>query len=160
MHRTGIGQDSHAFCPKEEKKPLVIGGVVLSDTGGFLADSDGDIIFHALCNAITSLTGVPVLGKIAVELCKKGEKNSKIYLEKAVATLQKQKIVHVAISLEGLRPKLESALSSIRKSVADALHISIEQVGITVTSGDYLTDFGKGHGMQCLCVMTTWEKSL
>ncbi len=156
MYRTGFGQDSHAFC--KEKKPLILAGIKIAEEGGFSADSDGDLIFHTLCNAITSLTGVPILGDLAMKMCKEGEKNSRVYLEKALFTLKGQKIVHVAISLEGQKPRLEAKLSIIRKSLAEVLQIRVSQVGITVTSGDFLTEFGKGRGMQCFCVITTKEE--
>ncbi len=67
--RTGIGQDSHRFLPPGSSKPCVIGGLIFDDAPGFMANSDGDIVFHAICNAISSLTGVLILGAIADDLC-------------------------------------------------------------------------------------------
>ena len=61
--RKGIGQDSHRFLSQESTKLCVLGGLILKEVRGFLANSDGDVIFHALCNAISSLTGVIILGK-------------------------------------------------------------------------------------------------
>ena len=56
--RTGLGQDSHRFIDPESSKPCILGGVVFEGVPGLSANSDGDVIFHAICNAITSLTGV------------------------------------------------------------------------------------------------------
>ncbi len=106
--RTGIGQDSHRFLPEDSTKLCIMGGVVFEDVPGFKANSDGDVVFHAICNAISSLTGVLVLGAIADDLwAKHGITDSIVYLQEAVKTLGKQQIVHVAISLEGLRPILK-----------------------------------------------------
>lgn len=156
--RTGLGQDSHRFLPEDSTKPCIIGGVVFDDVPGLSADSDGDVVFHAICNAITSITHVPILGGIAIDLCHKdGITDSQVYLEKAMATLGKQKIAHIALALEAKRPRLQKRIPDIRKKVADVMNLDISQVGITATSGDGLTDFGLGEGIQCLCILTTEE---
>lgn len=157
--RTGIGQDSHRFLPDGSNKPCIIGGVIFDDVPGLAADSDGDVVFHAICNAITSVTHVPILGGIAIELChKEGIIDSRIYLEKALATLHHQQIEHVALTIEGKRPRLQKKIPEICQKVAAVLKIATAQVGLTVTSGDGLTSFGLGEGLQCFCIITTIEK--
>src|SRR3990167_4155946 len=89
--RVGIGKDSHRFLPPDSSKPCTLGGVIFDEVPGLAADSDGDVIFHAICNAMTSLTSVPILGEIAIELCHKdGITDSSVYVEKALETLGKQ----------------------------------------------------------------------
>jgi 2-C-methyl-D-erythritol 2,4-cyclodiphosphate synthase len=155
--RVGIGQDSHRFLPEDSAKPCVIGGVIFENTPGLAADSDGDIVLHAICNAITSLTGVPILGGLAIELCHKdGITDSRVYLEKAMQTLGHYQIAHVALSIEGKRPKFQPRIDALRAKVAEILHIDFSQVGLTATSGDGLTDFGCGDGLQCFCILTIY----
>lgn len=159
IYRTGLGQDSHRFLGPETSKPCILGGVVFENTPGFDANSDGDVIFHAICNAISSVTGVIVLGKIADELFfHSGISDSIIYLQKAYETLGNQKIVHLAISLEASRPKFLHRIDDLRTSIASALKITPSQVGITATTGEGLTDFGCGLGLQCFCILTTSEE--
>jgi 2-C-methyl-D-erythritol 2,4-cyclodiphosphate synthase len=137
--RTGLGRDSHRFLPADSAKPCVVAGVIFEDVPGLDSDSDGDVVFHAICNAITSLSGVPILGGLAKDLCRKdGITDSQVYVERAAKTLGKQEIVHVALSIEGKRPFLR-----------------IDQVGLSANSGDGLTDFGCGDGLQCFCILTT-----
>lgn len=156
--RTGIGQDSHRFLSGETTKPCVLGGVIFEGVPGFKANSDGDVIFHALCNAISSLTGVIILGKKADEILEKeGITDSRVYLEEAYKTLGNQQITHVAITIEALRPKLLDKIPNMCQNVADVLHLDIPQVGITATTGEGLTDFGCGEGIQVFCVITTVE---
>lgn len=156
MYRCGIGQDSHRFLPEGATKPCIIGGLIFEDVSGLDADSDGDVIYHAICNAITSLTGVPVLGGIAKELCNKdGITDSQIYLETALNTLVHQKIVHLAITLEGKTPYFQNKIDELRKNISSILKVRVDQVGITATSGDGLTDFGCGRGIQCFCILST-----
>ena len=156
VYRTGIGQDSHRFLPIGSSKPCVVAGVIFEGVPGLDADSDGDIVYHAICNAITSLSGVPILGGIARDLCRKdGITDSGVYVERALETLGEQKIVHVAFTIEGRRPHFEEKIGEMRRKIASLLQIEPAAVGITATSGDGLTDFGCGDGLQCFCMMTT-----
>ena len=87
--RTGIGQDSHRFLPQDSSKPCVIAGIIFEGIPGFMANSDGDVVFHAICNAITSVTGELILGAIADDLClKDGITDSEVYLAAAMNTLR------------------------------------------------------------------------
>ena len=155
-YRTGMGQDSHRFLKEITDKKCIVAGLPFEGAPGLDADSDGDVVFHAICNAITSLTHVPILGKVAIDLChKEGITNSRVYLDKAFETLGTQKIEHIALTIEGKRPKFQKKADEIRQSVATALNLSLDQVGITFTSGDDLTAFGKGEGLMCFCILTT-----
>lgn len=156
--RVGIGQDSHRFLPTYSSKPCIIAGLIFDDVPGLAADSDGDVVFHAICNAITSITGVAILGGIAIDLCHKdGITDSQVYLEKALETLQKIKIQHVALTIEAKRPRMQARNLEMRQKIASVMHLEVSQVGLTATSGDGLTDFGCGEGLQCFCVLTTVE---
>ena len=158
IFRTGIGQDSHRFLPEDSSKPCIIGGVIFDNVPGLSSESDGDVVYHAICNAITSLTGTRILGGIARDLCRKdGITDSEVYVERALKTLERQKIVHVALTIEGKRPRFEDKIEAMRKKIAHALDIRLEQVGITATSGEGLTDFGCGDGLQCICIISTAE---
>lgn len=157
--RTGIGQDSHRFLPPDSSKPCVIGGLIFDDAPGFNANSDGDVVFHALCNAITSLTGEPILGALADDLClKDGITDSEIYLKEALKTMGKQKITHASVCLEAKKPIFKERLPEMRENVARVMGLSLSQVGITVTSGQGLTDFGCGDGIQAFAMITSEEE--
>jgi 2-C-methyl-D-erythritol 2,4-cyclodiphosphate synthase len=156
--RTGLGQDSHRFLPPDSTKPCVMGGLIFDGVPGFMANSDGDIVFHALCNAISSLTGVLILGAIADDLCHKdGITDSEVYLREAMKTFGNQQISHIAISIEGKRPKVKERLLEMRENIARVMEIEVDQVGITATSGEGLTDFGCGDGVQCFAIVSTME---
>ncbi|MFN0065309.1 MAG: 2-C-methyl-D-erythritol 2,4-cyclodiphosphate synthase [Chlamydiales bacterium] len=158
-YRTGIGQDSHRFLSEEATKPCVVAGLIFHDVPGMHANSDGDVVFHAICNAISSLTGVLILGEIADKILKNtGITGSRVYLDEAVKTLGRQKIEHVALTIEGERPHFLKRNKEMRQSIADALSLDISQVGLTATSGERLTEFGCGEGLQCFCILTTCEQ--
>lgn len=156
--RTGIGQDSHRFLPPDSSKLCVIAGLIFDDAPGFNANSDGDVVFHAICNAITSLTGVLVLGGIADELClKDGITDSEVFLAEALKTLGSQKITHVAVTIEAKKPKFKQRLLEMRQNIARVMHLDVSDVGVTATSGEGLTDFGCGDGVQVFAIVTTFE---
>lgn len=156
--RVGIGQDSHRFLPSDSSKPCIIAGLIFEDVPGLSADSDGDVVFHAICNAITSITGVPILGGLAIDLCHKdGITDSQVYLERALLTLKSIKIQHVALTIEAKRPRMQERNLEMRQKIAQVMGLSVSQVGLTATSGDGLTDFGCGDGLQCFCIITTVE---
>lgn len=122
------------------------------------SDSDGDVVFHAICNAITSVTGIQILGGIADDLCQKdGITDSQVYLEKALETLQRQKIEHLAIAIEAKRPRLQRRIEEMRSKIAGLMKLQLHQVGITATASDGLTEFGLGEGIQCICIITVIE---
>lgn len=156
--RTGIGQDSHRFLSSDSSKPCIVGGLIFEDMPGFNANSDGDVVFHAICNAISSLTGILILGAIADDLClKDGITDSEVYLIEAMKTLGAQKVSHVAITIEGKKPTFKGRLLEMRANVARVMSLDISQVGITATTGEGLTDFGCGDGIQAFAIVTTEE---
>lgn len=156
--RTGIGQDSHRFLPPDSSKLCVIAGLIFHDAPGFNANSDGDVVFHAICNAITSLTGVLILGGIADELClKDGITDSEVFLREAMKTLGPQVITHVAITIEAKKPKFKNRLLEMRQNIARVMNLNLSEVGLTATSGEGLTDFGCGDGIQAFAIITTEE---
>lgn len=157
-YRVGVGQDSHRFLPPESTKLCVIGGLTFPDTPGLSAETDGDVVYHAICNAITSLTGVPILHGIALELCHKdGITDSEVFLIKALEILEPQKIQHIAFTIEAKRPNIEARGLEMRQKIATVMKLEISQVGLTVNTGSGLTDVSCGDGVHCLCLLTTYE---
>jgi len=152
--RVCIGESSHRFLPPESAKPCIIAGVTFDDTPGFQDDSDGDVVFHALCNAISSLTHVPVLCTIAQDLCSRdGITDSEVYLKEALKTLEEQKITSVSISLEAKRPTFKDHVFLMRQNISRILHLDIDAIGITAIYGDGLTDCGIGEGVRCSVII-------
>lgn len=157
--RTGIGQDSHRFLPPDAPlKTCIIAGLPFDRVPGFQANSDGDVVYHAICNAISSVTGTLILGAIADDLClKQGILDSEVYLLEAMKTLKNQKISHIAITLEGKRPKFKPRIEEMRDKIASVLSLDKSDIGITATTGEELTGFGRGEGVQCIVILTTVE---
>lgn len=152
--KVGIGQDSHEF--DKTKKGLTLAGITFKEHWAFQANSDGDVILHSLCNALLSGIGQRSFSFIANPMNEKGIKDSKKYLAKVLIEIEKQQfeINNVAISLEGSYPKFEPIIPKLKKSLAKLLNINETEIGITATSGEKLTSFGKGQGIQSVAVVS------
>ena len=145
--KTGIGQDSHRFTDKE--KPLVLAGITIPNHKGLEANSDGDVILHALFNAISSAMGNKSISNYCDKLClEKGITDSKEYIKLALDMIKAYKLNNVSISIECSTPKIEPLVDKMKQSLSQLLNITQENIGITATSGEGLTDFGKGLGIQ------------
>lgn len=154
IFRTGLGQDSHRFEDTKSDKPLVLAGVLFAGETALKGNSDADVVLHALCNAISGVSGVNILGKVSDELCQQGITDSQVYLAEAIKTLKHQRPVHISISLECLRPKITPKITEMKTNIARLMDMAIDDIGITATTGEGLTDFGKGLGIQALVVLT------
>lgn len=153
MTKTGLGQDSHAF-DSENNKPLILGGVAFDHPQGLKGNSDADVILHSLTNAISSVTGNNVIGAKADELCQKGITDSAEYLKIALTDLKDWNIQHIAISIECLTPKISAKMQELKQSIATLTGTQISDIGITATTGEGLTAFGRGEGIQALTIIT------
>lgn len=151
--RIGLGHDSHRFS--EKQKALFLGGVKISATGGLEGNSDGDVILHALTNAISSALGGGSLSTFSDAMCARGEKNSQKYLQVVLAQMRALDfaIENLAISIEGKRPKLEKHFPKIRKKLAELLKTDSAKIGLVATTGEELTSFGRGEGLQVFAVI-------
>lgn len=159
--RVGIGEDAHAFVTTGKDAlrrvpTLVIGGIKVPDHPKLKANSDGDVILHALFNAISSAMGRGSLGPTADPLCADGVTDSKQYLQLILDEMMSSgyRLGNVSISLECARPKIEPIASELKKSLSRILNLNENEIGLTSHSGDELSSYSKGDGIRCLCSVT------
>ncbi len=152
--KTGIGQDSH-HLEEGKNRPLILGGVEIPSELSLQGNSDADAVLHALCNAISGISGKVILGPYADKMCREqGITDSAVYIKEALKTLKNYKITHVSIAIECLTPKIVPHIDKMRSRIAEILNIETEDVGITATSGEGLTPFGQGKGIQAFALVT------
>ena len=153
--KTGLGLDSHRFHEDPSfEKPLILGGIEFDSELSLKGNSDADVVLHAITDAISSITGNTVIGAKADELCHEGITDSREYLKLALSDLGDVSISHVAIALECKQPKIDSIVELMRSSIAELLNIAVTDVGITATSGEGLSDVGRGLGIHCTAIVT------
>ena len=161
MIKTGIGQDSHRFESEPSQKMLMLGGIPIPDCPGLSGNSDADIILHALTNAVSAITGNNILGSISDTMClEQGITDSARYLEKAMESLGSYSLTHASITIEGKRPRLEPHIAAIKVSLARLTGLTPSDIGVTATSGESLTAFGRGEGLQAFAIVTAAHKCL
>lgn len=156
MIKVGLGQDSHRIVEASVGKPLMLGGVRFEESYALEGNSDSDVALHAVTNAVSGITGRPVIGPVADGMCQAGVTDSQAYLKVALADLMAvgYKPSHVSVSIECRKPKILPRIPELRVRLAELTGLSIADVGVTATSGEGLTDFGKGLGIQALVVLT------
>ena len=86
-------------------------------------------------------------------MCKNGITDSEEYVKEALKYLN-EKIIHISISIECKTPKISPKIEEMRKNIARILNISENSVGITATTGEGLTEFGKGNGISVFSCIT------
>ena len=166
MHMvSAIGQDSHRFdnlSPVighgDVLRPLWLGGVEFPEGPPLQGKSDADVVLHALCNAISGITGVNIIGDYADQMRHDNHIiDSASYVKEAMKYLGDAKIVHASFSIECSVPKISPLIYKIRSNIAKIIGTEVNEVCITATSGEGLTDFGRGFGIQVLCIITAMK---
>ena len=153
--KIGIGQDSHRLEGDDTNRPLILGGVEIPSEFSLLGNSDADVVLHALCNAISGISGEIIIGPYADKMCREqGITDSALYVKEALKTLKNYKITHVSIVIECFVPKIVSHIGQMRSRIAEILNIKTDDVGVTATSGEGLTSFGQGKGIQAFVSVT------
>jgi len=154
--RVGFGSDSHRF-DESGAKPLVLGGVQLSSEGGLEANSDGDVILHALFNALSQACGGESIGYYVDPLFAKGIRDSRKYLPIALDMVKAlgYRVSNIGIMIEAKRPFIPPEINKkIKRSIATLTFLDEKNIGITYTSGEGLTAFGRGEGILVQAVVS------
>jgi 2-C-methyl-D-erythritol 2,4-cyclodiphosphate synthase len=151
---TGLGYDCHAFA---EGRRLVLGGIELSHDRGLAGHSDADVLTHAIIDA---LLGAATLGDIGQHFPDSDERyrdaDSLELLRTTVAMLTHRgvSILHVDATVVIERPQLAPVREDIRRSLAEAIGISVEHVSIKATRGEGMGFVGREEGAAALAIAT------
>jgi 2-C-methyl-D-erythritol 2,4-cyclodiphosphate synthase len=152
--RVGWGFDAH---PLDGQPPLVLGGVVVSDTEGVSATSDGDVLAHAVTDAVL---GACVLGDIGEHFPSDGPAavgaDSLVLLREAVtmATAKGWQLSHVDVTVVAESIRVSPHRDEIRSRLADTMAMSVDNVSVKATTTDGLGFIGRGEGLAALAVVT------
>lgn len=160
MFRVGFGQDAHPFTD-DVTKNLVLGGIIITDHWGFEGNSDGDVVLHALCDAIEQSIGNDSFARYADPMCKeKGITDSAEYVKVALAHLDDvgYMINNVGISVECKTPKIIPHADRMKERISDLLGVAITRIGINATSGDRLTNVACGEGVSAHVIVSVVRK--
>ena len=155
MFRVGLGQDSHRFSTDPGRK-LVLAGVPIANVSGLDGSSDADVVLHALCRALEQAIGADSFSRYADEMSRNGINDSREYVKVAKSHVEAAgyRVNNVGLTIEAQRPKIEPLRPQLKESVAALLAIPVDAVGINASTGEGMTPFGKGEGIQAFAIVS------
>ena len=154
MFRIGFGYDVHSLA---EGAPLILGGVEIPWQRGLTSHSDGDVVLHALMDA---LLGAACLGDIGVHFPDTDPKykgcSSLLLLSKVGEMIRGAgyRVNNVDCTLAAQQPKVMHYIPGMREGIARVLGVAADQVNIKATTTEHLGFTGREEGMECFAVCT------
>lgn len=151
--RIGHGYDVHRFGEGSE---IVLGGVSIPFSSGFVAHSDGDVLIHSLCDA---LLGALALGDIGQHFPDNDPAyaniSSRTLLQQVVQKLGQQgyRLANADITIVAQAPKMAPHISAMRKLLASDLGVGIDAVSVKATTTEGLGFCGREEGIACHSVV-------
>ena len=151
--RIGIGYDVHAFGAGDH---VVLGGVRIAHEAGLVAHSDGDVLVHALCDA---LLGALALGDIGHHFPPTDERwrdaDSRVLLRAVAAMLDARGWHPVNVDSVTVceQPRLAPHVERMRANIASDLGIDVDAVGVKATTSEKLGFTGRGEGIAAQAVV-------
>ena len=155
--RIGMGYDVHKLT---EGRKLIIGGVEIPYEKGLLGHSDADVLLHAIMDALLGAAALGDIGKHFPDTdpAYKGISSLKL-LEHVGALLEEHYflIENIDATIIAQAPKMRPFIDTMRKNIADTLHIDLSQVNVKATTEEGLGFTGSGEGIssQAICLLTT-----
>ncbi len=149
LARTGIGYDLHRLVAG---RPLILGGVSIPHDRGLLGHSDGDVVLHALCDALLGAAGQPDIGELFPDSdpAWKGA-NSRRFIAEARARVQAAgyQVGNVDLIIHAQEPRLGPHKERLRAAIAELLEIDVSHVGLKATTNEGLDAVGRGEALAC-----------
>jgi len=151
--RIGHGFDVHKFA---KNRPLIIGGVQIPYTHGLEAHSDGDVLIHALCDALLGAAGLWDIGHhFPDDNDDYKDIDSRLLLQRVVVDLRENgwQVSNVDSTIVAQEPKLSPYIPAMREILAKDLNLSSEAVNIKATTTEQLGFTGRKEGIAAHAVV-------
>jgi 2-C-methyl-D-erythritol 2,4-cyclodiphosphate synthase len=152
--RCGIGYDLHRLA---EGRKLVVGGIELPFEKGPVGHSDGDVLAHALCDALLGAAGLGDIGTHFPDTDPKWkDANSLLFLEHTKKLLDEKQfaIEHVDAVVITEKPKLGPHFPKMREALANALSVTTEKIHLKAKTNEGVDAVGRGEAIAAHVVAT------
>ena len=149
MH-VGQGYDIHALVPGRK---LILGGIEIPYAKGLLGHSDADALIHALIDGLSGAAALGDIGELFPDTDPAYQDADSMLLLEQVREMLEEKfwaVMNIDATLFLEQPKMSPYKESIRKNIAEALGLSLEQVNIKAKTAEKFGAVGKGRG-DCRC---------
>jgi len=151
--RVGQGLDVHPF---DEEKPLVLGGLRLSDRGGLAGHSDADAVLHAVTDALLGAVAAGDIGQFfpSDDPTWRGAESA-TFVEAALERVRAAggTISNLDVTIVAEKPRIAPHREAIRKSIATIVGIAIDRVSVKATTTDRLGFLGRGEGIAAMAIV-------
>lgn len=156
--RIGHGYDAHCFT---EGKGIVLGGVDIPFDKAFKAHSDGDVLLHALCDALLGAAGLGDIGQHFPDTDEAYNGISSRLLVQKVHRLIVEKgwaVANVDITIIAQAPKLAPFIDNMKQHISEDLEINVDQVNVKATTTEGMGFTGRGEGIAANAVVLLVHK--
>ena len=151
--RIGFGYDVHQLVTGRK---LVLGGIIIPSKIGPLAHSDGDVLIHALCDA---LLGAACLGDIGLHFPDTSDIykdiDSNILLENVMKLIREKgySIINIDSTVSLQHPKIRSYIAEMQQALASVIKIDADAISIKATTTEKLGFIGRGEGISAHAIV-------
>ena len=157
MIRIGQGVDIHGF---DESRPLILGGVRISDTGGLGGHSDADVVLHAVTHALLGAAGAGDIGELfpsSDPQWKDADSSRFVHEAMRIVNEMEADIQNIDITIVAQKPKIAPVREAIGAKIAALLDLPRGHVNVKASTTDHLGFIGRGEGicaMAVVCIST------
>lgn len=156
--RVGFGYDIHALV---SKRALILGGVHIPYPKGLLGHSDGDVVFHAIIDAVLGAAALGDIGEYFKDTDPRFKNtNSAYFVAKIKTFLQKSgfTIENLDTTVIAEEPKLSRFKLKIRQNIAKHFGVKVSQVGFKAKTNEGFGEIGQKKAIACLAVASLVKK--
>ena len=146
--RCGLGVDTHAFG--KDQPYILLAGIKIPSDSGLIAHSDGDVLCHAVMDALLSAAGLRDIGFYFPDSDEKWKNaNSMQMLERVVAMLKDRgyAVQNISVAVQAEKPRLSRYIDEMKNALASVLQIDPTAVGISAGTNEGLGYIGEGKGI-------------
>lgn len=150
--RIGQGFDAHRFAPGSA---LMLGGIRVPYDQGLAAHSDGDVVLHALCDALLGAAALGDIGKHFPDTSDEWrDADSRVLLRHVVERVRAEgfQISNVDVTVIAEKPKLSTFMPAMRECIAADLQIPVGRVSLKATTTEKMGFTGRGEGVAATAV--------
>lgn len=149
--RIGQGFDAHRFCDGDH---LIIGGVRIPFERGIEAHSDGDVLLHAVTDALLGAAGAGDLGRHFPDSDPSlAGVDSRELLREVQRKTQGWQIVNVDATVIAQRPRLAPHIAAMQAHIAEDLGIPLDRVNVKASTTEHMGFTGRGEGVAALAIV-------
>lgn len=151
--RIGQGIDVHPF---DADRPLILGGVRISEAGGLSGHSDADAVLHAITDALLGAAGAGDIGQYFPSTDERWRNaDSSVFIREARRILHEMnaEITNLDVTIIAQQPKLAPHRDAIVASIAQLLDLPEGHVNVKATTTDHLGFIGRGEGLCAMAIV-------